>query len=505
MKREFLPIIFLLVTLLSSCKDPYRRLERELDLSPQYDEAFLHRQDSLCRLLETLESQNDEDKRNERFLLEYEIQERYFVFNTDSCKHHARKMLELSGDDPRALSISKAHLARVLCRQDSVEQAQSYLGQINPDLLDKKDLEVYYTARYSLLSALEDKHKEDYRLAKKRLAQEWWQKDSSRAYSIYLMARLHPETMPLEEAQKRLEAIIAKESASIEKNEYAKSNYYIARRHYIAGEQEKARDYLVESAITDIRISAKGYGALMELSRICLMEGSAKRAVSYIQRTKQDALQYNYTSRYNYINSLELEILELLVAQERSRKRILYITGLIILSLLAVLVTFFIKLFHSHRKVEEVSRIKDSFLSIYMERCVDYLNKVDEYRSQLRQTAKKEGPESILAMLRKPLFADSEFAKLLKDFDTAFLGIFPDFVSNLNMIMRPEAQFRLNTDGSMSTHLRILALIRIGIADRRKIAKILNMSVTTVYSYHTHLQQSSLVPKKEFDKVVMTL
>ena len=34
MKREFLPIIFLLVTLLSSCKDPYRRLERELDLSP---------------------------------------------------------------------------------------------------------------------------------------------------------------------------------------------------------------------------------------------------------------------------------------------------------------------------------------------------------------------------------------------------------------------------------------------------------------------------------------
>jgi len=44
-----------------------------------------------------------------------------------------------------------------------------------------------------------------------------------------------------------------------------------------------------------------------------------------------------------------------------------------------------------------------------------------------------------------------------------------------------------------------------GISKRQKIAKILNMSVTTVYSYHSVLQKHSLHPDDSFDKVIAGL
>ena len=92
--------------------------------------------------------------------------------------------------------------------------------------------------------------------------------------------------------------------------------------------------------------------------------------------------------------------------------------------------------------------------------------------------------------------------ELLSDFDSAFLGIFPDFVDKVNSHMQDGYKLSLTPDGKMSTELRILALIRMGICKRKKIAKVLNMSVTTVYSYHSNLKKHSLHPDSSFDDVI---
>ena len=140
-----------------------------------------------------------------------------------------------------------------------------------------------------------------------------------------------------------------------------------------------------------------------------------------------------------------------------------------------------------------------------MEKCVIYLNKVDEYRSSLRKTLKNDGTDAVKAMLRKPSFASGEFNDLLTSFDTTFLGIFPDFVDRVNEHMQDEYELTMPAKGTLSTELRILALIKLGISKRNRIAKILNMSVTTVYSYHCNLQKHSLHPDASFDKVIAGL
>ena len=71
--------------------------------------------------------------------------------------------------------------------------------------------------------------------------------------------------------------------------------------------------------------------------------------------------------------------------------------------------------------------------------------------------------------------------------------------------MQPEHRLEMPSEGELSTELRILALIRMGIGKRQKIAKVLNMSVTTVYSYHSKLQKHSVCPDASFDKAVASL
>ena len=56
----------------------------------------------------------------------------------------------------------------------------------------------------------------------------------------------------------------------------------------------------------------------------------------------------------------------------------------------------------------------------------------------------------------------------------------------------------------LTTELRILALIRLGITDNHKIAGILRSSITTVYTYRSKLKARSVV-KDDFERCVASI
>ena len=57
----------------------------------------------------------------------------------------------------------------------------------------------------------------------------------------------------------------------------------------------------------------------------------------------------------------------------------------------------------------------------------------------------------------------------------------------------------------LNTELRIFALIRMGIHDTDKIAKILDYSINTIYNYKARVKSKSLIPNEEFEKKVMEI
>ena len=87
---------------------------------------------------------------------------------------------------------------------------------------------------------------------------------------------------------------------------------------------------------------------------------------------------------------------------------------------------------------------------------------------------------------------------MYESFDKCFLNIFPTFVAEYA---------RLFPDGTvdsgattLTSEMRIFALIRLGITDSERISKFLNYSVHTIYTYKTRAKTKSIVDNDEFEK-----
>jgi DNA-binding NarL/FixJ family response regulator len=93
---------------------------------------------------------------------------------------------------------------------------------------------------------------------------------------------------------------------------------------------------------------------------------------------------------------------------------------------------------------------------------------------------------------------------LFHQFDVVFLKIFPNFIKDFNALFPDNDQVVLKKNELLNSELRIFGLIRLGITDNEKIAKFLNFSVTTVYTYKTKIKAKSIY-KNDFDEKLMAI
>ena len=502
--KRYVFILAGLLAALFSCsrsgEEAFGSLDRAIELQEHYDSLYL---DNITALREQYqEADNDSLKWERAFALEKVL----FYHDVDSCYRYVKEMRRLDKGDPKMQGFSESCYANILFKLDSITIAQDVLEKIDTSALTRESFGIYAFAGYHIYGKQQDSHPE-YQALKEKLAAEWWMRDSTSIECAYY------HNGPLNRAGEYDKAIENLLSCNlVTTNDSTKACYFLALEYSLKGMRQEAKAYLAKSAEYDMKLSVKAYRALYELARMLFQDGDIQRADRYMRIAHQDALSSHYAVQYEDIIHSQLEIMNVLLKQEQERKKsflFFSVVAIILLSVALVSLYFMNKyserLDRSRMKVNEISQIKDRFLALYMEKCVDYLNKVDDYRSSLRHTARTDGQAAVMAMLRKPSFADSEFHDLLAAFDESFLGIFPDFVEKVNEHMQPEYRLAQPSEGELSTELRILALIRMGIPQRQKIAKVLNMSVTTVYSYHSLLQKHSRHPDASFDQVVSHL
>ena len=66
-----------------------------------------------------------------------------------------------------------------------------------------------------------------------------------------------------------------------------------------------------------------------------------------------------------------------------------------------------------------------------------------------------------------------------------------------------EDQLKPKQPGTLSTQLRIFALMRLGVNNNEMIAAILEFTVNTVYTYRFRLRSKALVPADDFEQRIM--
>ncbi|MFR9546811.1 MAG: DUF6377 domain-containing protein, partial [Rikenellaceae bacterium] len=91
------------------------------------------------------------------------------------------------------------------------------------------------------------------------------------------------------------------------------------------------------------------------------------------------------------------------------------------------------------------------------------------------------------------------------DFDHAFLRLFPNFIVEYNALFEAADQVIIDDNTELPTEVRIFALMRLGITDNEQIAKFLDLSINTIYTYKTKVKNKTIIPKEEFERRILEI
>ena len=155
--------------------------------------------------------------------------------------------------------------------------------------------------------------------------------------------------------------------------------------------------------------------------------------------------------------------------------------------------------------ISEANLLKEKYMFKYMYLSANFIKEMDEYRRDLRHTYKNNGIDALMAKLREPEYMYMQYKSFYKLFDEIFLGIFPDFPDRVNSMLKEDKQIKIKNKGTLPTELRILAVIRLGITESRKIAEFLNTSVNTIYTYRTKMRYDSIAGPDKFEENVKNI
>lgn len=305
------------------------------------------------------------------------------------------------------------------------------------------------------------------------------------------------------------------------------------------GDRRAAIYYMALSAICDIRSNTHETAAAKALAYYMYEAGDLNRALRYIHLAEDDANFFNTRLRKIEINKL-LPIIENERYNWVSRQRnlSLFIVALAVVSLV-LLAIFFLSLKRRNRRLQEArqetadayreieqqaeelnkannalssvnrqlqeaNEIKDQYIiqSLYSDS--DFVNHVEE-KCKLFERKLKAKQYADLPSLLVSMGIKQERERMSSAFDAAFLKLFPNFIEEYNRLFPAEHHISLGEDGTLSTEVRIFALMRLGVEDVALVARYLNLSVNTVYVYKSKVKAKALVPPDDFDRCILQI
>ena len=148
--------------------------------------------------------------------------------------------------------------------------------------------------------------------------------------------------------------------------------------------------------------------------------------------------------------------------------------------------------------LQESNTAKEEYIALAFGICSDYIDKQEKFRSTINSRIVTKRFSEAREMLDTSTLEKDELRKFFHRFDEVFLLIYPNFIEQLNDLLRPEGRIVPPKSKLMNTELRICALIRLGIKDSKRIAEFLHCSPQTVYNNRQHIRSSAALPAQEF-------
>lgn len=292
---------------------------------------------------------------------------------------------------------------------------------------------------------------------------------------------------------------------------HASSAYGIARYYQGIGNKALYEKYLVEAAISDQVCPLKENLALQELSTYLYKEDTkhAQRATKYIYCSMEDARFYNNRLRMLEISSILPVIAHANQEAANRQNRIIGIT-LGVVSIISIgflcLILFSYKqnkkLTKSRREIRSQNKLladlnqklintnkrRETYMRLFMDISAVYIKKLDDYRKLVSRKIKAKQTDDLLKTISSYKLAEEESNTFYTRFDKAFMELYPHFVEELNALLKPENQIVLPLPNTLTTEVRIYALMRLGVTDSQEVATLLFYSTQTIYNYKSAMR-----------------
>lgn len=543
-------IIFLCLCTICMCRlhaaDSSRADSLLLKLDQAIKERSIYMEQKELKLVELKRQLHRQIPDEERFAILGTLLDEYRSFNTDSALHMAeeREQIAIRLGNREYIDNARMNKADVLGMTGMYKEVMDLMRNIHIDRLPV-DIHPYYYHIYrtvyglmadyavtayekKLYTELTDKYRDSLLLVNKDnlLIHTLIQSDQYNVRNEYDKAiRLLTDYLALQKDYEHDVAICA---------------YTLSESYRLKGDKEKEKEYLIVSAMADMKTAVREYISLRKLAVLLYQEGDIERAYSYVKICMEDAAACNARLR-------KLEILEIFPIindayqqkTEKQQEQMKWaLVSISLLSLFLLLAIFYVykqmkkvaaarrevidankrlkelndelhlsnaQLKEANHSIAENSYLKEEYIGRYMDQCSVYLEKMDNYRRSLGKIAATGNVEELYKNIKSSKFIEGELKEFYTNFDNTFLQLFPTFVEDFNALLADDEQISLKAGERMNTELRIFALIRLGITDSVKIAQFLRYSVTTIYNYRTKVRNKAAGDRDLLEQEVMTI
>ena len=543
-------IIFLCLCTICMCRlhaaDSSRADSLLLKLDQAIKERPIYMEQKELKLVELKRQLHRQIPDEERFAILGTLLDEYRSFNTDSALHMAeeREQIAIRLGNREYIDNARMNKADVLGMTGMYKEVMDLMRNIHIDRLPV-DIHPYYYHIYrtvyglmadyavtayekKLYTELTDKYRDSLLLVNKDnlLIHTLIQSDQYNVRNEYDKAiRLLTDYLALQKDYEHDVAICA---------------YTLSESYRLKGDKEKEKEYLIVSAMADMKTAVREYISLRKLAVLLYQEGDIERAYSYVKICMEDAAACNARLR-------KLEILEIFPIindayqqkTEKQQEQMKWaLVSISLLSLFLLLAIFYVykqmkkvaaarrevidankrlkelndelhlsnaQLKEANHGIAENSYLKEEYIGRYMDQCSVYLEKMDNYRRSLGKIAATGNVEELYKNIKSSKFIEGELKEFYTNFDNTFLQLFPTFVEDFNALLADDEQISLKAGERMNTELRIFALIRLGITDSVKIAQFLRYSVTTIYNYRTKVRNKAAGDRDLLEQEVMTI
>ena len=543
-------IIFLCLCTICMCRlhaaDSSRADSLLLKLDQAIKERPIYMEQKELKLVELKRQLHRQIPDEERFAILGTLLDEYRSFNTDSALHMAeeREQIAIRLGNREYIDNARMNKADVLGMTGMYKEVMDLMRNIHIDRLPV-DIHPYYYHIYrtvyglmadyavtayekKLYTELTDKYRDSLLLVNKDnlLIHTLIQSDQYNVRNEYDKAiRLLTDYLALQKDYEHGVAICA---------------YTLSESYRLKGDKEKEKEYLIVSAMADMKTAVREYISLRKLAVLLYQEGDIERAYSYVKICMEDAAACNARLR-------KLEILEIFPIindayqqkTEKQQEQMKWaLVSISLLSLFLLLAIFYVykqmkkvaaarrevidankrlkelndelhlsnaQLKEANHSIAENSYLKEEYIGRYMDQCSVYLEKMDNYRRSLGKIAATGNVEELYKNIKSSKFIEGELKEFYTNFDNTFLQLFPTFVEDFNALLADDEQISLKAGERMNTELRIFALIRLGITDSVKIAQFLRYSVTTIYNYRTKVRNKAAGDRDLLEQEVMTI